>query len=368
MRTFCARSCACYHSSLRAKRVSSVSSPLLFAVVLDMPLPAASKSVLRQRQSIKSIANYFILAAILMLNPDKAEGFVPVAMTSQHHSAIVPNARSNASVKCSLSVGFIGCGTIASAIATGLAKQARIEITHIAVTRRSKQRSEALATAFPGLVSVHDDNQEILDRSDIVFATVLPEQASEILQKLTFDPERHHLISLVSTATLHDLCRDSKLPIERVFKMICLPAVANCNGVCLLLTPQRKDPPLVLDLCQSLGGCVQAKTNEEMSALMVTSGLMGTFYGVLRNNSKFLQNQGIPKDDANFLVGRLYQNMVEDATTRQADWDEMIDEQTPGGLNEQGLLNAEELGVMDAYDKVQQAMLSRILGKSDGSL
>jgi pyrroline-5-carboxylate reductase len=60
--------------------------------------------------------------------------------------------------------------------------------------------------------------------------------------------------------------------------------------------------------------------------------------------------------------------MLDDASAKNADWDEMIAEQTPGGLNEQGLRNANELGVLDAYDKVQQALLSRILGQSDGSL
>jgi pyrroline-5-carboxylate reductase len=307
------------------------------------------------------VTRLFGLLIVLMSSAESSEAFAPERNQ---------NLRTEASAKrCAMTVGFLGCGTIASAIATGLAKQEKVDVTHVAVTRRSEKRSEVLQKSFPNLVSVHDDNQEVVDQSDVVFVTVLPKQATELLQSLTFDPKRHYIISLVSTATMEDLLRDSKLPNDRVFKMICLPAVAKCNGVCLLLTPQGKDPPVVLDLCQCLGGCVQAETNEEMAALMVTSGMMGTFYGVLRNNSNFLQAHGIPKDDANFLVGNLYQNMIEDATTRQkVDWDEMIDEQTAGGLNEQGLKNANELGIFDGYDKVQHAMLSRLLGKSDGSL
>ncbi len=93
-------------------------------------------------------------------------------------------------------VGFIGCGTIAAAIATGLATTDGL-VSSIAVSRRSKAKSDALQQNFPDLVTVHENNQDILDRSDIVFITVLPEQASEVLQSLQFDSERHHLVSLV---------------------------------------------------------------------------------------------------------------------------------------------------------------------------
>jgi pyrroline-5-carboxylate reductase len=335
-------------------------------VVVALPLVLGPNKL---HTSTSVIALFWLLVGLMSTN-ESSSAFAPrQSLTVRPETAgSAVSATAPVATRRSLAVGFLGCGTIASAIATGLVKQEKVDVTHVSVTRRSTKRSTALATTFPDLISVHDDNQEIVDQSDVIFVTVLPEQASELLRSLTFDPLRHCIISLVSTATIQDLCRDAKLPPDRVFKMICLPAVANCNGVCLLLTPQGKDPPLVLELCQSLGGCVQATTNDEMSVLMVTSGLMGTFYGLLRSNSNFLQSHGIPKDDANFLVGRLYQNMLDDASAKNADWDEMIAEQTPGGLNEQGLRNANELGVLDAYDKVQQALLSRILGQSDGSL
>jgi pyrroline-5-carboxylate reductase len=93
-------------------------------------------------------------------------------------------------------VGFIGFGTIASAIATGLATQTDIELKSISVTRRSEKNSKALAESFPSLVSVHDDNQEILDKADLIFLCVLPQQTSQVLQDLSFDNSRHTLVSL----------------------------------------------------------------------------------------------------------------------------------------------------------------------------
>jgi pyrroline-5-carboxylate reductase len=94
-------------------------------------------------------------------------------------------------------VGFVGCGTIASAIATGLATQTKHPLEFIAVSRRSEKNSAALAEKFPSVITVHDENQEILDKADLIFICVLPQQTSQALQGLVFDKSRHHLVSLV---------------------------------------------------------------------------------------------------------------------------------------------------------------------------
>jgi pyrroline-5-carboxylate reductase len=295
--------------------------------------------------------------------------FLHSKMTPRSTSPTALNADPDAPSNSPLSLGFVGCGTIASAIATGLATQKDIPLGAISVSRRSEKKSSQLQTNFPDLVTVYDDNQAVIDRSDIIFVCVLPQQTSEVLQALQFDNERHILVSLVSTSKLDDLLRHSGLPSAQVFKMICLPAVANHQGVCLL-TP-KVDHPVLLPLFQSLGGCVQATDEAQMSAMMVPSGLMGSMYGILRNNRDWLIQQGVAESDASYLVGRYYWGMMQDAE-RQCDepsrFDDLIEEQTPGGLNEQALGNLESLGVMDAYDKAQNAVLSRIQGKSDGSL
>jgi pyrroline-5-carboxylate reductase len=268
-----------------------------------------------------------------------------------------------------LSLGFVGCGTIASAIATGFASQTDIPLKAISVSRRSEKKSSELQKKFPDLITVYDDNQDVLDRSDIIFVCVLPQQTSEVLQGLNFDNERHNLVSLVSTSKLEDLLRHSKLPSDRVFKMICLPAVANHQGVCLL-TP-KVDHPVLLPLFNTLGGCVQATDEDQMSAMMVPSGLMGSMYGILRNNRDWLIKQGVAEGDASYLVGRYYWGMVQDAERgcdEPSRFDHLIAEQTPGGLNEQALGNLNSLGLNEIYDKAQNAVLSRIQGKSDGSL
>lgn len=283
-------------------------------------------------------------------------------------SATSSTSLSESGAPCRL--GFVGCGTIASAIATGLATQNNIAVGQISVSKRSAAKSSALKAKFGDQVQVFDDNQDVVDAADVVFVTVLPQQVDEVLSGLKFDPDRQVLISLVSTSNLPNLATCSGLPTESVFKMICLPSVADHEGICMSTPPT--DNAVLLALYNSLGGVVHADDETQLSAMMVTSGLMGSFYGILRNNRDWLVNQGgMEKDKASFLVGRLYHSMMRDAIDRchEAEaYEELIAEQTPGGLNEQGLRNLESLGAMEVYDKVQDAIHDRILGKSDGSL
>ena len=94
-------------------------------------------------------------------------------------------------------IGFLGCGTIASAIARGIATQTDIPIASIAVTKRSENKSAQLQHDFPSLVTIYEGNQEILDTSDLVFLCVLPQLTNQVLEGVIFDESRHNLISLV---------------------------------------------------------------------------------------------------------------------------------------------------------------------------
>ena len=276
----------------------------------------------------------------------------------------------------SVDIGFIGTGTIASAIVTGFVTQSSTQVNRIAVSRRSEAKSRDLVEKFPNRVTVYDDNQSVVDDADIIFLTVLPQQTKEVLDALKFNHSRHVLVSLVSTSKIDELSTDSRLPIHSIYKMICLPAVATHDGVCLVTPPIASQTGgsghgTLRNLLESLGGVVEAETEKEMSIMMVPSGLMGSLYGILKNNRDWLVRQGIPIEKASFLVGRQYHAMMLDAENRCAQpeaFEELIEEQTPGGLNEQSLSNLDQLGAFQMYDKVQDAMLARILGKTDGSL
>mmetsp|Transcript_8455 Transcript_8455/g.15460 ORF Transcript_8455/g.15460 Transcript_8455/m.15460 type:complete len:332 (-) Transcript_8455:739-1734(-) len=236
-----------------------------------------------------------------------------------------------------VSVGFIGCGTIASAIATGLSKQQTFpeRITAMTVSKRSEKNSQYLKDTLPGIITIEEDNQKILDTSDIVFLCVLPQQEKDVLSTLNFQGDKHTLVSVVATSKLDQLAINSGLPRENIFKMICLPPVAELEGTCLLVPKGNKQ---LKSLFESLGGCVECESEKIMNALMIPGCLMGPMYGILKNNRDWLVQQGVPAEDASFFVGRQYLGIIRDAERNCLDpqhFDQLIAEQTPGGLNEQ---------------------------------
>jgi pyrroline-5-carboxylate reductase len=319
---------------------------------------------------------------LLLIAFASAESFVPSHLSFGGKSLLQKmsdqqNQHEADQSEASLTVGFIGCGTIAAAIATGLASQSSVSIDSICVSRRSESKSSALAAQYPNLVTVHDENQDIVDRCDLIFVCVLPQQTSEIMQSLQFDSKRHTVVSLVSTSTLAGLADDTSLPPQQIYKCICLPAVSKQEGICLV-TPKSSDGKL-LPLFESLGGVIEATDEAQMSAMMVPSALMGSLYGMMKQSRDWLlKNTGsdgnagaMSKSDASYLVGRMFWGMMQDAERRCREddaFEELIAEQTPGGLNEQALRNWSDMGALDDLDLVQDALLDRITGKGDGSI
>jgi hypothetical protein len=97
------------------------------------------------------------------------------------------------------SMGFVGCGKIASSIIAGFLHLPNDQLhrdTVITVTSRTKEVSTRLTELFPPKVHVVETAQEVVQRSDIIFLCVLPEQVPTILGQIELDPQRHTLISL----------------------------------------------------------------------------------------------------------------------------------------------------------------------------
>lgn len=97
------------------------------------------------------------------------------------------------------SMGFLGCGKIASSIIAGFLHEPNGQLHPdkvITVTSRTKEISTRLTELFPDIVNVVETAQEVVQLSDIVFLCVLPEQVPTVLSQIKLDPQRHTLISL----------------------------------------------------------------------------------------------------------------------------------------------------------------------------
>ena len=101
-------------------------------------------------------------------------------------------------------IGVLGTGTIASAVVHGIAGDGH----DITISRRSEGRSSALAAAYETVTVA--ENQEVLDRSDVVFLGLMAETAWQILGALSFRPGQR-VISFMAGASLGEVAEMVRL-------------------------------------------------------------------------------------------------------------------------------------------------------------
>lgn len=184
--------------------------------------------------------------------------------------------------------------------------------------------------------------------------------------------------------------------------MICLPSIARHEGIALLCcggnnsnddTGDNKisNKVLLKSIFKSMGGCVVLDTEYDLESCMVTTCTMGPLYGTMKKQRDWLldNTNGLTKKDATNLVLKQFQGAILDATYKFNNNDNMedndsadtedntdidmlehlINEQTPGGLNEQALKNYSILGGLhNIQQKVMDLIVNRIRGISNGEI
>jgi len=256
-------------------------------------------------------------------------------------------------------IGFVGCGTMSAALVRGLCTLPAPPSV-VTVSPRNARKASALFEEFPQRVRVAKSNQQVVDQSDVVFIGVLPAIAEDTVRSLKFKPT-HTVISLVSTAqmeALREWCVN--VPASNVVRAIPLPPVAKHKGA-TVLTPQH---PLALAIFEALGTPVAVESEAEMKKLMTISTLMGQFYAQQRAAQQWLEGQGIEAALAAKYIGAIYHCISYDSRNPSAHtFDELVSEQTAGGLNEQVVRELTEAGAFTALTDSLDGALARIEGR-----
>lgn len=143
---------------------------------------------------LHSSSAYLLLICIVIISTIAADAFTTMSATANKKIKLSNGDEDNTSSTLQpIRAGFIGCGTIASAIATSLAKpnhkqylaQVGYTLQSISVTRRSESKSSKLKEDFDDVVTVYESAEEVVANSDLVFLCVLPQQVDSVLENLT---------------------------------------------------------------------------------------------------------------------------------------------------------------------------------------
>ena len=205
---------------------------------------------------------------------NKIGGVTIRKVRSESSGKISGKRRGEREDRSSNELGFIGTGIITTSVVTGFCESG-MENLQIVVSPRNKERAQMLHEKYPEIVSIAADNQEVVDRSDWVFAALLPKAAEEILKPLHIGPEKK-FINLVATLSLKRI-EEMFGPREILADVVPLTFAANRFGPVVIYP----DIPEVVDLMSHVGKPVPVDTPRQIAILRSTTGLMSAYYMLL---------------------------------------------------------------------------------------
>ena len=238
-----------------------------------------------------------------------------------------------------MKLGFIGCGKIASSVIVGISESS-IKYSKIFISERNKKISNRLKKKYKKIL-IEKNNQKIVDNSNWVFLAVTPTVGKKIIKDLRFKSNQT-IISFISTITISELKKMIKVKAD-IVRAIPLPPISLKKGPVPICPPNRK----VKKFFDKIGSTVEIK-NEKLSInFWSTSGMMASYYDILRVMSDWLIKKGIKKLDAQKYITSLFLALSEDAVANSKNELKYLvkDSQTPKGLNEQGLREMKKKGV-----------------------
>ena len=255
-------------------------------------------------------------------------------------------------------LGFIGVGTIAAALITGMCAAGEQRATFL-LSPRNPDIAKGLAERF-SFVEVARDNQAVIDGSDIVFLAVRPQVAAEVLGPLKFRREQR-IVSLIATFDVARL-RELVAPAGTITRAAPLPSVARRLGPLTLYPPV----PEIAGLLQGLGQLVQLQNEADLEAFWATTGLMASYFGFLDEIAGWLTRQNLPDTQVRPFVAAMFEALAATGAERSRDgFDQLIVEHsTPGGLNEQAYRELQAAGWTGLVSQVLHLLHARVLGQA----
>ena len=249
-------------------------------------------------------------------------------------------------------LGFLGTGRITLSIIEGILSS-KIKIRKIYISYRNKEISKKLSKKYRQ-IKVLKDNQEIINKSNIVFLAVTPNVGNKILPKLKFQSSKK-IISLISTIKLDKLKKYTKN--KKITRVIPLPFINMKKGP-IIVCPKDNQTK---NLFSNLGTVIEVKKEKLSKGFWATSSFMASYYNLLNVTSSWLTSKGIKKTESEKYTKELFLALSEDAINKnKTSLKQLVREsQTPGGTNAYVLKQLQK----KKFYKLHQKVLNSIFKK-----
>ena len=143
-----------------------------------------------------------------------------------------------------------------------------------------------------------------------------------------------------------------------IVRAIPLPPISLKKGPVPICPPNKK----VKNFFDKIGSTVEIK-NEKLSInFWSTSGMMASYYELLKVMSEWLVKRGINRFDAQKYITTLFLALSEDAVVNSKEnLKNLVKEsQTPKGLNEQGVKELTKAGFYKSLEKTLNSIRRRL--------
>jgi len=253
-----------------------------------------------------------------------------------------------------MKLGFIGTGTITSAVITGICTS-KISFEKILVSPRNKNIAQKLKKRFRK-VSIAKTNQEIVDKCNWIFLAVTPKVGEKIIPKLNFKPNQK-IVSFISTIDLSQLKKYIRKKVK-IVRAIPLPPISIGKGPVPICPPDKQ----VKSFFDKIGTTIEIKSEKSSNNFWSMSGMMAPFYEMLKIQSDWLVKKGIARDKAQKYITSLFVALSEDSAINSKKHLKYLvaQSQTPGGLNEQGVKELKKSGFYKSLEKSLNSILKRL--------
>ena len=253
-----------------------------------------------------------------------------------------------------MKLGFIGTGNISSDVITGICNS-KISFKRILISPRNKQKAQKLKKKFKR-VSIAKSNQDVIDKSDWVFLGVVPKVGEKILPRLNFKTNQT-IVSFISTIDYAQLKKIVKKK-AKIVRAIPMPPISLGKGPVPIFPPDKK----VKNFFDKIGTTIEIKSEKLSKNFWAISGSMASFYELLKVLSDWLVKKKLKRNQAQKYITSLYSALAALAAVHSEKNLKkfVLESQTPGGLNWQGVNELRKSGYFKSLEKSINNILKRL--------
>lgn len=240
-------------------------------------------------------------------------------------------------------IGVIGVGEIGRALVEGLCEGAD-EAPPVYLSPRGPRTVQELSSRYES-VRVGADNQEVVDRSDLVVIAVRRQDRHQALEGLNVDGDK--TVVNVMAGVGNDELRRLLGTEAALVRAIPLPSVRERRSVTVTCPAH----PVAEAFFERLGGSLPVADESAFNVFSALTGTLTTHYAYLAALTSWAVDQGIDPDHADRYVRGLFQGVGRALGDESRSLSRLAaDHETPKGNNERirtswfGPANADALG------------------------